>query len=81
MLSSVPSSSTPFKRMPTAFEALPSPEPRFFVEFQLETLVEVIEPAEEVDHGHQFENPFIVQAEFPHRGSVNGNSVVASQHR
>ncbi len=47
----------------------------------METLIEVIEPAEEVDHGHQFKNPFIVQAKFPRRGSVNGDSVVASQHR
>ena len=53
-----------------------SPVPGLFVGFDLQAIVELVKTDEEIDDGHEFENALVVKAQLPHRGSVDGYSVV-----
>jgi hypothetical protein len=47
--------------MLTAFMLLASPIPGLFVHFYLQSAQEIVEPTEQVNNCHQFENAFIIQ--------------------
>jgi hypothetical protein len=60
---------------PASVYALSSPVPGLFVWLHLQTIEELVEPAEQVHHCHQLHDPLIVQAKLPHRGSMHGDSI------
>ncbi len=66
--------------MLTAFRLPASAIPGFFVRLNLQAIVELVETTEQIDDGHQFEYGFIVQAQIPHRGSMNRDSVITAAH-
>lgn len=54
-----------------SFSGSASPIPWFFVRFDLQAVIELVEAREQVDHGHDLEDCLIIQPELPHRGSVD----------
>ena len=72
---------TPFAAMHTASPGSSSPVPRLLVGFDLEPIHEPVESTEEIDDGHQLKDAFVVETELPHRGSMDGQSVVTRVHR
>ncbi len=66
--------------MLTAFKLLASAIPRFFIHFYLQAIQKLIETAEQIDNCHQLKYAFIIEAKFPHRGSMDGDSVLTTHH-
>ena len=67
-----------FSERDTALEYLASAIPRLLVRLDLKPFEEIVEATEQIDHSHQFNDCLIVQAQLPHRGSVNVDSVFAT---
>jgi hypothetical protein len=66
--------------MHTAFLFLASSMPWLVVHFDLQSVHQLVEAAEKIDHGHNFENCFVIKPQFSHRGNMYGESVVASHY-
>ena len=54
---------------------LASPIPWLFVRLHLQAIQELVESCEQVDDGHEFYYPLVVESQLPHRGSMHLNSV------
>ncbi len=68
-------------RMLTASDSLTSTVPGLFIRLDLQTVQQLIEAAEEIDHRHHFDDPLVVQSQLPHRGSMDVDSILAPHDR
>ena len=66
--------------MRTAFGMLTSTIPRFFIWLDPQAIHQLVKPAEEINHLHELEQPFVIQSQLMHRRSVDILSILAAHH-